>query len=95
MSAYFVVDIEVLDAAAYEEYRRQAPATIAAYGGRYLTRGGKAEALEGDWLPRRFVILEFESVAQFKKWYDSPEYNAIKSIRLNTTRSRAFVIEGV
>ena len=95
MSAYFVVDIEVLDAAAYEEYRKQAPPTIAAYGGKYLTRGGKVESLEGHWMPERFVILEFASVAQFKKWYDSPEYNAIKPMRLRTTKSRAFVIEGV
>ncbi len=95
MSAYFIVDIEVLDPVAYEEYRRQAPPTIAAYGGKYLTRGGKVESLEGNWMPNRFVILEFESVVQFKKWYNSPEYNAIKPIRLKTTKSRSFIIEGV
>ncbi len=95
MSAYFVVDIEVIDASGYEEYRRQAPATVSAYGGRYLTRGGKVESIEGDWMPHRFVVLEFESIAQFKKWYDSPEYSAIKPIRLRTTNSKAFIIEGV
>ncbi len=95
MSAYFVVDVEVIDAIGYEEYRRQAPATVGAYGGRYLTRGGKVESIEGDWMPHRFVILEFESIAQIKKWYDSPEYSAIKPIRLRTTNSKAFIIEGV
>ncbi len=95
MSAYFVVDIEVIDASGYEEYRRQAPATVSAYGGRYLTRGGKVESIEGDWMPHRFVVLEFESIAQIKKWYDSPEYSAIKPIRLRTTNSKSFIIEGV
>ncbi len=95
MSAYFVVDIEVIDAFGYEEYRRLAPATVSAYGGRYLTRGGKVESIEGDWMPHRFVVLEFESIAQIKKWYDSPEYSAIKPIRLRTTNSKAFIIEGV
>ncbi len=95
MSAYFVVDIEVIDAFGYDEYRRQAPATVSAYGGRYLTRGGKVESIEGDWMPHRFVVLEFESIAQIKKWYDSPEYSAIKPIRLRTSNSKAFIIEGV
>ncbi|MGH2522967.1 MAG: DUF1330 domain-containing protein, partial [Anaerolineales bacterium] len=62
MSAYVIVDIDVRDAARYEEYKQLAPPTVAAYGGRYLARGGKAEVLEGVWTPKRLVILEFESV---------------------------------
>ena len=34
----------------------------AAYGGRYLARGGSVETLEGSWLPSRLVILEFPTV---------------------------------
>lgn len=94
MSAYFIVDIEVLEPADYEVYRDKVPPTIAAYGGKYLTRGGRVVPIEGDWVPKRFVILEFPSVAQFKNWYDSPEYQAVLPIRLRTTKSRAFVIEG-
>ena len=41
---------------------------IAAYGGKYLTRGGKAETLEGDWTPNRIVILEFDSTDTAKAW---------------------------
>lgn len=95
MSAYFIVDIEVLEPADYEVYRDKVPPTIAAYGGKYLTRGGRVVPIEGDWMPKRFVILEFPSVAQFKNWYDSPEYQAVLPIRLRTTKSRAFVIEGI
>lgn len=43
MSAYLVVEIEVTDAEVYEKYKELAPASIAAYGGRYLVRGGAVE----------------------------------------------------
>ena len=76
MTAYVIADVEVIDAAGYEEYRRQVPATIAAHGGRYLARGGATEKLEGSWLPKRCVILEFPDMATFKRWWDSPKYQA-------------------
>ena len=44
MSAYVIAEIEITDPAAYEEYRKQVPAVIARYGGRYTVRGGKVEA---------------------------------------------------
>ena len=67
MPAYLIGNIEVTDAAAYEEYRKGVAATIAAFGGRSLARPGAAmEVLEGDWVPKRLVILEFPSVGQLK-----------------------------
>lgn len=42
MAAYVIADIEVLDSLAYEEYRQKVPATIAAYGGRYLARNDRS-----------------------------------------------------
>ena len=95
MAAYLVADVEVTDPAGYEEYKRQAPATIAAHGGRYLTRGGARDVLEGDWTPKRVVILEFPNMAKLKGWYDSAEYRPLRQIRERTTRSSVVVIEGV
>ena len=51
MSAYVVVEIEVLDAERYERYKRMVPPSLAAYGGRFVVRGGATETLEGDWAP--------------------------------------------
>ena len=59
MSAYVVFEIVVNNPKGYEEYKRLAPLPVAAYGGKYIARGGKAENLEGDWQPNRIVILEF------------------------------------
>ena len=57
MSAYVLVEIEVLDEAAYEPYKHLAPPLVARYGGRYLVRGGPSETLEGDRRPARLVVL--------------------------------------
>ena len=95
MTAYVIADVEVLDSAGYEAYRQQVPATIAAYGGRYVARGGATEVLEGSWSPRRCVILEFPSMAQLKAWWDSPEYTPLRAIRERTSRSNLVAIEGL
>ncbi len=95
MSAYVIVDIEVRDAAAYAAYRDQAPATVAAYGGRYLARGGRTAVLEGDWAPERLVVLEFPTLEQAQAWWSSPEYSAIKGVRQRTTLSKLVAVEGL
>lgn len=94
MSAYVVVEIEVQDAAPYERYKQAAPASISAYGGRYLARGGRTEVLEGEWTPNRLVILEFESVERAKAWLDSPEYREARALRQASARTNMVVIEG-
>ena len=95
MAAYVIADIEVVDSVGYEEYRQKAPATITAHGGRYLARGGATEVLEGTWSPKRCVLVEFPSMAQFKAWWASPEYQALRAIRERTTKSNLIVTEGL
>ena len=95
MAAYLIGDVEVLDAAGYEVYRQQVPATVAAYGGRYLVRGGAIEQLEGTWAPSRCVVLEFPGMAQLKTWWNSPEYVPLRALRERSTRSNIIVTEGV
>ena len=95
MPAYFVAEIELTNPAAYEPYRAAVPATIAQYGGRYLTRGAAIELLEGGPEPKRVVILEFADAAAAKRWYHSPEYRKILPIRLANSTGRVFLVEGV
>ena len=63
MPAYIIVEIDIVDPVGYEEYKKLAGATVEKYGGKYIVRGGKTEVLEGDWKPKRIVVLEFESAA--------------------------------
>jgi len=95
MAAYVIVDIEVTDPVEYEEYKRLAAPTVAAHGGRYVVRGGAAEVLEGDWVPHRLVVLEFESVARARQWWASPEYAAARVVRQRTARTTMVVVAGM
>ena len=95
MPAYVIVDVDVKDAKAYEEYRTQAPVTVAAAGGRYLVRGSQPAHLEAGWDVHRFVVLEFPTLAAAKGWYSSPAYQKILPIRLRTTKSRMMLVDGV
>ena len=95
MPAYVIVDIKVTDPVGYEDYKKLAPPAVAAYGGKYVARGGKTETLEGDWSPTRLVILEFESAERAKEWLNSPEYRAARQLRHQTARTNMVVVEGV
>jgi uncharacterized protein (DUF1330 family) len=95
MKALMIVDIEVTDPVRYEDYKRLASQAIAAHGGRYLVRGGASEVLDGDWTPRRLVVLEFDSVEQAKAWRSSPEYATAKKVREECARVNMVVVEGV
>jgi uncharacterized protein (DUF1330 family) len=94
MAGYFIADIEITDPAGYEEYRRRVADTVARYGGRYLARGGAVETLEGDWRPRRLVVLEFPSVTEARRWYDSPEYREPRAIRQRCSQGHVVLVEG-
>jgi uncharacterized protein (DUF1330 family) len=95
MAAYLIANIEVADAAAYEEYRRLVPAVIAAHGGRYLARGGATERLEGTLAPKRMVLLEFPDMARLKGFYHSPEYQRIIALRQRASEGSLIAIEGL
>ena len=95
MAVYVIADVEVVDRVGYEEYRAQVPATIVAYGGRYLARGGATEVLEGTWSPKRCVILEFPDMARFEAWWTSPEYVPLRALRERTTKSHLVVTQGL
>jgi uncharacterized protein (DUF1330 family) len=95
MAAYIHAEIEVTDPVAYETYRQQVPALIAAHGGRYLVRGGATELLEGERAIRRQVILEFPDMAHLKAFYTSPQYAALIQVRQGASVGSLIAIEGV
>ena len=93
--AYVVADIEVLDAEAYEDYKRLSTAAVDEYQGRWLVRGGEVTRLEGDPPAHRVVILEFDDVQAARRWYDSPEYTEAKAVRQRAARSSFLLVQGV
>ncbi len=95
MAAYMIVDIEVIDPEAFKEYQQRVTATFARFGGRFVVRGGAITVLEGDWRPRRLVVVEFPSLEQANSWYTSREYREILPIRERCARSNVVLVEGV
>ena len=95
MAAYVIAEVDVHDAALFEEYRKLVPATIAQYGGKYVVRGGACECKEGGWTPKRVVVLEFPTMARAREWYHSPEYAPALAMRLKAAKSRVIFAEGV
>lgn len=94
MPAYIIIEIDVHDPAAYDDYKKLTPATLEVYGGKFIVRGGAAETLEGDWAPKRIVVLEFPSVEKAKAWWHSEEYAGPKAMRHAASTSRMIVVEG-
>jgi uncharacterized protein (DUF1330 family) len=95
MPAYVVVNIRIHDPDLYAEYARDAPGTVAAFGGRYLARGRAVEVREGTWSPERLVILEFPDLDAARAWYDSPAYTELRAIRERASEGELVITEGV
>jgi uncharacterized protein (DUF1330 family) len=94
MAAYLVVNIEVEDAVRYQDYIKAVPPTIAAFGGKYLARGGNVEVLEGEWRPKRLVVVEFPSAEKAKAWWLSTEYAGLKAIRQSCSHGEIVLVDG-
>ena len=95
MAAYLIANVDVTDQQGYEEYVRLVPDTVEAYGGKYLVRAVQYNRLEGEWDPKRLVVIEFESVERAQQWYDSSEYKPAKDVRLRTAVSNLVIVDGV
>ena len=95
MAGYVVSQVlGVKDPATLSEYRSKVEATIQRYGGKFIVRGGEVQALEGGWQPR-MVVIEFESTAQAREWYDSAEYRPLRELRQRSADTQLIVIEGM
>jgi uncharacterized protein (DUF1330 family) len=95
MPAYVIVEIDILDPAGYEQYKNLAGPTVEKYGGKYIVRGGRAEVLEGDWQPKRIVVLEFESAERARGWLNCEEYREPRKMRHRTARTNMILVEGL
>ena len=94
MAAYVIVEIDVRDPDLYAEYMEAAAPCIARHGGKYLARGGLAEALEGA-PPKRIVVLEFADAQAAKSWFHSPDYQAVSVPRRQASTARFIVVAGL
>ncbi len=95
MSAYIIVEVSIHDPELMQEYRKHVPATLAAYEGKFIIRGGQTTLLEGDWNPQRIVVLEFPTVEKAKAWWHSEIYAEPKLMRQAAGVTKMIIVEGV
>ena len=95
MAAYLIYDAVVTDPQKYEHYKSLAPAATAAYGGKFIVRGGKHESVEGDWKPNRMVMIEFASYEKAQEFWNSPEYTSARKSREGAAVAKAVIVQGL
>ena len=95
MAAYVIFDVDIRDADRYQDFMKQVKPALDAAGARYLARGGVHKVYEGDWSPRRIVLLEFPSFAAWESFYYGPVYQGIKSVRDECSSARLVSVEGL
>jgi uncharacterized protein (DUF1330 family) len=95
MPAYVILDVEVRDVVRYQDYMACVKPVLEAAGGRYLARGGVHRVHEGDWQPRRLVVMEFPSIEAWEGFYDGDAFRALKSLRQKCSDARLVAVEGV
>ncbi|MDG3008406.1 DUF1330 domain-containing protein [Paludisphaera mucosa] len=74
-------------------YLDQVEATVSPYGGRWLAQGS-IDVIEGAW-PGAVVLITFPSRESFDEWYDSPEYTALRPLRVKSSISDMVVIDSL
>jgi uncharacterized protein (DUF1330 family) len=95
MPAYMIVDVDVHDADAYQEYRTRVPDLIEKHGGEYLVRGGESEVIEGSWQPHRLVLFRFPDRQAIRAFLDDPDYAELKALRHRTCDSNLVAVDGI
>lgn len=95
MPAYVIVETDIHDPEQYERYKEAAPSAVAAGEGRFLARGGELAVLEGDWHPKRVVLLEFEDLDAAKRFYASDAYQDAKRLREGAANLKMVAVQGV
>ncbi len=95
MTAYVIFDVEISDPARYQTFMAGVKPALEEAGARYLARGGDHKVYEGDWEPRRIVLLEFPSIEAWEEFYNGPTYQGLKSIRDECSSARLVSVMGL
>ena len=98
MTAYFVIELDVENGPSLAEYEREVTEHVVAAGGRFLVRGNDYRPIEGDWHPKRLIIIEFPDLDAVVRYYHSEPNQTLKRKRLAGTGgkpARAIAIQGI
>ena len=76
MAGYLIANVEVTNAARFEEYRQKVGSVVAQFGGRFIVLGGEGATPRRQFPIRRLVVVEFPSLDAAQHFDHSPEVSA-------------------
>lgn len=95
MPAYVMSQVSILNPDAVGRYAAEVPATVAAFGGRYIVLGGAVAVLEGAWDRDLMVVIEFPDRATALAWYESEAYRPLRELRQGAVEALVLLADGV
>lgn len=90
---YWIAHYTVKDPELYKQYLAKNAEAFAKFGGKFIVRGGRFEAIQGELKPRH-VVVEFDDYATALACYHSPEYQQASKIRLAASEGDLVIVEG-
>jgi uncharacterized protein (DUF1330 family) len=90
---YWIAQVDVRNEEGYKPYAAANGAIFKKFGGRFVIRAGKSEAVEGAARSRN-VVIEFPDYATALACYRSPEYQANIKVRQPHSSANVLIIEG-
>lgn len=95
MPAYLIANIEIKDAERIKDYLTATPEILEKYTGRFLARGGQILNLEGNWNPKRIVVVEFDTFEKAKAFWNASEYKPLKELRQASANTQMIIVDGI
>ena len=93
MAGYFVANYTITNQAGYREYLAAVGPILEAHGAENIVIDRDSELLEGS-AGQVTVVLRFATKAAAEAWYESPEYQAIRHLRTDSTEGIGVIAEG-
>ena len=81
MTVYVIVQLKMMDRAAYDRYQARFFDVFRKFQGRLLSADENPAVLEGSWNRDKLVLMSFPDETAFRAWADSPEYLEISKDR--------------
>jgi|ERR1700730_17553204 uncharacterized protein (DUF1330 family) len=75
-----------------KKYRTEGPAIVTQYGGRHISMG-KPQVVEGDFQFPFVIISEWPSRDAALRFWNSPEYTALKKFREGTGDYQIYLVD--
>jgi uncharacterized protein (DUF1330 family) len=95
MPAYLIANVNIKDSERIKDYLASTPEVLKKFSGRFLVRGGEIWVAEGNWNPKRLVVVEFESFKKAKEFWNSVDYKPLKELRQSSAETDMIIVDGI